>query len=73
MMRKIYTCNICRDEIKDLSNLIGFNFKGLKLFSLDTAKSTEGAHACKSCIRQIVDKISSDEWKGFLNSDKESS
>lgn len=55
-MKKVYNCDICRDE-KSPEQLIGFNFSGMKKFKLDTAHSTDGVHACKDCLKQIKEQI----------------
>ena len=55
MMKKIYSCDICRDE-KSVGQLIGCNFSNMTKFKLDTPRSTDGTHICKDCLQQIVDQ-----------------
>ncbi len=57
-MKKIYSCDICRDE-KSVGQLIGCNFSGMHKFKLDTARSTDGTHICKDCLQQIADQVGS--------------
>ncbi len=55
-MKQTYNCDICREQ-KIPNELIGFNFTGMKKFKLDHARSTDGVHACKDCLRQIKEQI----------------
>ena len=55
-MNKVYKCDICREE-KSVGQLIGFNFGSMTKFKLDAARSTDGTHACKDCMKQIKEQI----------------
>lgn len=52
-MKKIYTCNICRDEVKDLNLLFGVHFSNNNYFTLDKYNSTDGVHICYNCAKQL--------------------
>lgn len=54
-MKKIYNCDICRDT-KSPDELIGCRFSSNKHFELDTAHSTDAAHICKDCLRQLKEQ-----------------
>lgn len=55
-MKKVYSCNICRDETPMLS-LTGLNFSGMKTFKLDTPQSTDGVHICDGCLQQLREQL----------------
>lgn len=52
MMRKIYTCEICRDQ-KPPMELYGIHFTSTKDFDIRHAASTDGVHICEHCIHQL--------------------
>lgn len=54
-MKKVYSCNICREE-KSPEQLIGCNFLSMTKFKLDTARSTDGTHICKDCLKQLKEQ-----------------
>jgi hypothetical protein len=55
-MKQVYNCDICREE-KSPGQLIGCNFIGMTKFKLDTARSTDGVHICKDCLKQLKEQI----------------
>jgi len=48
-MKRIYSCDICRDEIKDPLNSFGVHFTNMTDFTLGGYGSTEGVHICYRC------------------------
>ncbi len=55
MMKRVYSCNVCRDETpKD--RLHGIYFTGGKSFDIRDAASTEGVHICFHCMDQLAEK-----------------
>lgn len=55
-MKKVYTCDICRDPV-EVQFLKGVNFSGMKKFKLDMPQSTEGVHICIPCLRQLKEQL----------------
>jgi len=52
-MKQVYSCDICKDNMEPRL-LIGCKFAGMKTFTLDTARSTDGTHICFNCADQIT-------------------
>jgi len=55
--RRVYTCDLCRDEVKVPDRCYGLNFSGMKKFKLADPVSTDGAHICFSCLQQLEVQI----------------
>jgi hypothetical protein len=56
-MEKIYSCDICRDRIKNPNLSFGVNFSNMKEFTLGGNGCTEGVHICYSCARQLIEHL----------------
>ena len=56
-MRRIYNCDICRDEIKDPRNSFGVCFSNMTDFTLGGYGSTDGVHICYRCARQLREHL----------------
>ena len=54
MLKKMYKCDICSDEITDTTKAYGINFSSLNKFKIDSVKSTEGKHICFRCARLLA-------------------
>ena len=54
---KVYTCDICREKIKKPEESYGLNFTGLLRFKIDNYLTTEGAHICFGCARQLKEQL----------------
>jgi len=52
-MKKVYKCDICRDEIKNPQELFGIHFTDMKHFSIAGYARTDGVHICFSCAKQL--------------------
>lgn len=65
-MKKIYTCDICRDEIEDPSKSFGFNFTNLKEFKLGGYGCTEVTHICFNCINQLYKHLNNKEIQKYF-------
>jgi len=52
-MKKIYSCNICRDEIENPTLMYGVHFSNLTQFTLGGYACTEGVHICFRCAIQL--------------------
>jgi hypothetical protein len=55
--RRVYKCDVCRDEIKGIERCYGVNFSGMKKFKLDDPMTTDGVHICFSCLQQLEVQI----------------
>jgi hypothetical protein len=51
--RRVYRCELCRDELKPDERCFGLNFSTLKKFKLADPASTDGAHVCFGCLQQL--------------------
>jgi len=51
--KKIYTCDICRTEIKDPKESFGIHFTNNTAFTLGGYGCTDGTHICFRCARQL--------------------
>lgn len=51
-----YKCDICRDAIENLQELVGCDFSGMKTFKLRGPRNTDGVHICLGCLRQICEQ-----------------
>jgi len=56
-MKQLYICDICREEIKDTTNLFGVYFKNMTNFELSGHKSTDGQHICYRCAKQLKEQL----------------
>ena len=65
-MKKIYTCDICRDQV-DPEKSFGVVFSGIKKFTLGGYGSTDGIHICYGCANQLSEHLSSNEIQKLLN------
>jgi len=65
-VKKIYSCNICRDKIEVPVQSFGLNFSGLKTFTLGSYACTEGTHICYGCALQLYTHLNTDEIKQCL-------
>ena len=52
-MKRIYSCDICGDVVKDPCTLFGVNFSNLTNFTLGGYGSTENKHICYRCASQL--------------------
>jgi len=58
-MKKIYTCDICRDTVKNINNLYGIKFSDMWQFSVCGYGSTDGVHICFDCAKQLREQLMS--------------
>ena len=56
-MKKIYTCNICGEEIDLPSESFGVHFGDGKNFTLGDHHCTDGVHICYGCARQLREEL----------------
>jgi hypothetical protein len=73
MLKRIYFCDVCREEIKNLSALFGLHFSNMHQFTLGGYGSTEGKHLCYSCAKQLRDHLNSPEITKELGAAAEAS
>ena len=66
-MKKVYSCDICRDEVKD-TDLYGVCFSNMRTFTLGGYGSTDGVHICKFCAKQLQTHLNTDAIKEELSS-----
>jgi hypothetical protein len=64
--KKVYTCNICQDNIVNPSDLFGVVFSSIKIFSLGGYGSTDGIHICYTCARQLVAHLNNSQIRKLL-------
>ena len=55
-MKKIYTCDICREE-KSPEQLLGVVFEDLHKFKLGFPSDTDGVHICIECGKQLKELL----------------
>ena len=60
-MKRIYSCDICRDEIKDPSDSFGVHFSNMTDFTLGGCGSTDGVHICYCCARQLREHLNGEQ------------
>jgi len=60
-MKRIYSCDICRDEIKDPHNSFGVHFTNMTDFTLGGYGSTEGVHICYRCARRLKTHLDNEQ------------
>ncbi len=65
-MKKVYTCNLCRDEIKDPDKSFGLHFITYNKFDLRNAGSTDGTHICFRCINQLYKHLNDTEIQKYF-------
>lgn len=65
-MKKIYSCDICRDAIAEPSKSFGLHFSDSHHFTLGAPGCTEGRHICFGCARQLYSHLNSDEIQECL-------
>jgi len=65
-MKKIYSCNICREELKNPSDSFGLNFNSMKNFTLGGYECTEGVHICYDCAKQLTAHLNNAEIQRLL-------
>ncbi len=56
-MKRLYSCNICRDELKNPVESYGLHFKNMTEFTLGGYGCTEGVHICFRCARQLAARL----------------
>jgi len=66
-MKKIYTCNICRDTIENPNQSFGVNFSNLTNFTFGGHGSTDGIHICYRCARQLKECLNNEEINKLIN------
>jgi len=64
-MKKIYTCDICREEISK-DKLFGVYFSGNTDFVLSRPENTDGVHICKRCAVQFYKELKRVKTELFL-------
>lgn len=52
-MKRVYTCDICRDKIQDPNESFGVHFESNTDFTLGNYGCTEGVHICYRCAAQL--------------------
>ena len=65
--KKIYTCNICREDIDTPENSFGLYFKNMTQFTLGGYGCTEGIHICYRCAVQLKDQLNDPEITKLFN------
>ena len=60
-VKKVYKCNICRDE-KITPELMGVMFSGNTVFTLGMPSSTDGVHICFDCLKQLKAHLENKEF-----------
>ncbi len=65
-VKKIYTCDVCKDKIEDPVKSFGLHFRGMKTFSLGGYGCTEGAHICYGCAKQLYYHLNDETIKELL-------
>ena len=60
-MKRIYSCNLCRENIADVKTIFGLHFTGMKNFTLGGYGCTEGSHICYMCAKQLQVQLNSQE------------
>jgi hypothetical protein len=66
-MEKIYSCNVCREEIKNPSESFGVKFTDMTNFTLEGYRCTDGVHICYDCARQLAEHLGKAEIKKHFN------
>ncbi len=66
MMKKTYSCDICKEKIDDPNKSFGLHFLDLKNFTLGGYGCTEGTHICYCCATILQFSLNSDEIKRRL-------
>lgn len=67
-MRKVYKCNICGDNVKELNKLYGLNFTNLWKFDIGGYEVTEDVHICFCCAKQLRTHLMSEPISKELES-----
>lgn len=60
-MKRIYSCNLCREEITKINTLFGIHFSNLHDFTLGGYGCTEGSHLCYRCAKQLKEHLNNQE------------
>ena len=60
-MTKIYTCNICREELENPIKAFGIHFSTNTQFILGGYGCTDGVHICYRCSKQLRQHLNSKE------------
>ena len=66
-MKRVYKCDICREEIKNTNFLFGLHFVDMKKFTLGGHVCTDGTHICYNCAAQLKEHLNSQEITKELN------
>jgi hypothetical protein len=56
VLKKIYSCDICKDETP-FNQLTGLYFSDLKKFRLAPPLTTDGTQICDGCLEQIREQL----------------
>lgn len=68
-MKKIYTCDICKERIidPDSSNILGVRFhSGDERFTLGGYGATDGPHICIECAKELKRQLNKPEIEKIL-------
>ena len=66
MVKKIYSCDLCKDKIENPVQSFGLHFSGVKIFTMGGYACTEGTHICYRCATQLYNHLHSDGIKECL-------
>jgi len=64
--KKVYTCDLCREKIKDPEKSLALYFSDLTKFTLGGYSASDGTHICQSCARQLKKHLNTPEISLFL-------
>jgi len=56
-MRRVYTCNICGDELDNPADSFGVRFGDGKEFTLVGYGCTDGTHICYGCAKILKKEL----------------
>jgi len=73
MMKKVYSCDICKDGIKDPAASFGLNFSTREDFTLGGYGCTDGTHICYRCARQLAGHLAKPEIVKLLSKEPQCS
>ena len=66
-MKRIYTCNICRERIDNPVESFGVYFTNLHDFTLGAYGCTDGVHICYRCAKQLQIHLNEPEIVKLIN------
>jgi len=67
-MKRLYTCNICIENIESPIDSFGVCFQNSKNFTLGGHGATDGIHICYSCAKQLQEHLCSPNITKLLTS-----